>query len=59
MKPKTAIKTPYGLNKELAREMGACDSAVSRALNGHSNTLRALKIRKRAKELLKELTENE
>jgi len=61
MKKKKIIRTPYGTNRVLAAEFGVKDSVISWALHGRAKSLRALKIRKRAVEILKELeiTEND
>lgn len=53
----TIIKIPYGVNRELSQEFGVSRSVVSAALHDKCKSLRALKIRKRAKEILKELND--
>ena len=55
MKNTTIIEMPYGAGQVLKKEFNCHDSFVSAALHGKAKSLRALKIRKRAKEILREL----
>ena len=54
MKPRNIIRTPYGTNLQLTKEFGVSPGAVSAALHDKSKSLQALKIRKRARQILKE-----
>ncbi len=57
MTSQTIIKVPYGMNLQLAKEFNAPQPSISAALHGKSKSLRALQIRKRARQILKELNE--
>lgn len=57
METQKIIKLPYGGNQVLKQEFGVTDPVVSAALHGKCKSYRALKIRKRAREILKELND--